>query len=182
MELMSSNPVIPDGYGIYGLTGAWSPRARSGIDKIAKALREEGFVITTTTWARWKQVLDFEWSLLMKGTREKLGKPLKIFGHSQGVQSAARIARVVPVDYLGAIDPTLDQIPQIGRNVKRVDEFHATTDFVEAFRRLSKEQRGALLFSPAFTGTKTLTQVPGGHIHCANADITRDTIVASFKQ
>lgn len=120
-------------------------------------------------------------------------KPIVILGgHSYGAWKAQQIAKRlaalrIRVDYLYGIDPTA--LPSgaepmvVTDNVAFIDEFWSTSGWFNAplwKRRLKPDgsQGGRYVYPPHWgEDRRHITVVPGGHIPCASADVTRRTIV-----
>lgn len=116
-----------------------------------------------------------------------------LFGHSFGALRCLQISVVlqyygIEVAYIGCIDATAlpmgAPLMVVPDNVTKVDEFWATSGIPYSARRRKADGSagGRYVFKPDWKGQHTLTPVPGGHIPCASAEITRRTIVASVKE
>jgi hypothetical protein len=131
-------------------------------------------------WNEWPEVRD----KIARGPRPDR---VVLIGHSNGVIAITELAQSlrrmgIIVDYMGAIDPTAANFPEVPGNVEMVDEFWAASGWPAITRRFTRRKNGALHFSPAFYGTKRLYHIPGSHIACASNKDVRDTIVQHVKE
>lgn len=135
-------------------------------------------------WNRWRGVADSivnRW----KHTRE----PFKtvLVGHSNGVIATNEIAkylaiRGLPVDYIGAVDPTAGSFPLVGNNVAECSEFLASSGWPAMVRRWSGGRKAQLHFVPAWPGIHRLYHIPGSHVACASNPRVHEIIVKDVKR
>ena len=157
-----------DAYGFYGIGGGFSPRVRMGLNHLAESIKLSGKSVENFTHGSWEKVAD---AIIADHKAGRRKEPPSLYGHSQGCKSCALVAvklasAGIQVKYIGAIDPTLDQIPAITSNVQKIDQFWATKDFVSFFRKLSRNKRGVV---PVGTHrNSTIFHTPTGHVDAAN--------------
>lgn len=123
--------------------------------------------------------------IIKKRDKGELNGPICLVGHSQGVRACSRVADAlddegISVDYIGAIDPTLASFPPFQNNVRLVDQFWATQDFVAEGRRLSGFTAGVCTFVPGWSGTEVLERIKCGHLECAKHQDVRSKILKSI--
>lgn len=116
-----------------------------------------------------------------------------LIGHSYGARRCQQIAAAlnksnIDVQYIAGIDPTaltLMQKPmKITKNVKSVDEFHATSGVCHRARKRdpSGGQGGKYIIPNSLKPKHKVITVPGGHKKCASAKITRKRIVKQVRK
>lgn len=136
-------------------------------------------------WNQWPSV-----ARLIADRWAKTRDPFKtvLVGHSNGVIATNSIAeyldkRGLPVDYIGAIDPTAAAFPLIGNNVVETAEFWATSGWPHLTRRMSGGRRAALHYVDGWTGVKRLyPAIRGSHVACASNPRVHETIVNDLKR
>lgn len=181
----------------YGIGG---PAFGSGITTLDGVMDDMSPIWDCSLWH------NSEWQKMSQGIIDRKArykdKPTVIFiGHSKAcltqMQAAWRLSSSgIDVAYIAAIDPTallwfglsfLRMGPPmvVSKNVKTVDEFWATSGVCAGARRAdpSGNSGGRYIYPSDWKGEggKPIS-VLGGHIPCASAKITRDTILASVKK
>jgi len=136
------------------------------------------------------------WKKVLKGILERHGKhgPAKIIliGHSYGALRCQQIAKKlnsedISVAYVGGIDPTAlfswQPSMKLSKNITLVDEFHATRGFPYSARKNdpSGEGGGKYIIPAELEYIHTVTKVPGSHVKCASASITRQKVLKAIK-
>lgn len=135
-------------------------------------------------WNDWRRVADqivYRW--------QKTKNPFKtiLIGHSNGVIATNEIAaylakRGLPVDYIGAIDPTAASFPLVGMNVGEVSEFWASSGWPALSRRFTGNRRAALHFVPGWPGIHRLYHITGSHVAVASSKRVHEIIVQDVKR
>ena len=172
-------------YVFSGLMSSIVPGFSKGTKEIAAQIKYEHPTLEVShhIWNEWKNISDEIIKRSMKSGRHDV----YIIGHSNGVLACANIAEDlrkmdIDVKYIGAIDPTAASFPEIGSNVTKVDEFWARTGWPAVKRRLTRNKRGACVFSKAFKGIKTLIKVPTTHVGASSSDRTVKQILTSIQE
>lgn len=177
--------VKPHVYVFSGLMSSIIPAFKKGTKEIASTLRADNpdMIVKHLVWNEWKNVSE---EILQRALKNG-NSDVYLIGHSNGVLAAANIAEEMrkmsmPVKYIGAIDPTAANFPNIGSNVGFVDEFWARTGWPAVKRRVSRNTDGACVFTDDFKGVHTLIKVPTTHVGASSAARTQKRIVDSIKE
>lgn len=159
----------------HGLGGSAVPRYRRGTEKLEASLDARSLYADHWDWKDWKHVLE-----LLRRSRG----PIALIGHSQGVQSAMRIASQYGglIDYIAAIDPTLSAFPKAGGNIGRIDEFHAKFGVVAMGRRIPFFKGGRIRFDRDFRGKHELFNLYSGHVAIASDAEVQSRIIQQIRK
>jgi hypothetical protein len=134
-------------------------------------------------WNQWRGVAD---SIVNRWKTTKVPFKTVLIGHSNGVIAITEIARHLqsrglPVDYIGAIDPTAARFPVISGNVE-VSEFWASSGWPALTRRFTSNRRGACQFAPTYTGIHRLYHIKATHVGCASNARVHEVILSDVKR
>ena len=134
-------------------------------------------------WNQWPSV-----AKIIVDRWQKTKQPFKtvLIGHSNGVIAITEIARHLqtrglPVDYLGAIDPTAGRFPVIS-GTPEVSEFWASSGWPSLARRATSNRSGACHFAPNYNGIHRLYHIKGTHVGCASNPRTHEIIINDVKR
>ena len=131
----------------------------------------------THIWNDWASVAE---SIIARH-RQSEKRPIILIGHSNGVFASAKIAERlatwgIRVDYIAAIDPTLKRFPEVGSNVRLVDEFRASRGFVALGRRLSKGRKATVRRNASFGGAYRVFNHRASHVGIAGLAAVHNAI------
>jgi hypothetical protein len=139
-----------------GLGSSIVPYFSRGTRRIEKLISEspQQTQVSHHIWSSWRGVCK---TLINNFQQEKIGGPIILIGHSNGVLACCNIARRlaeldVPVAYIAAIDPTPILFPRIKNNVFRVDEFWGTSGVSHIARRMSYHKLASCKFTDEWAG------------------------------
>lgn len=172
------------GYHIYFFSGLGSsliPALSLGTRTLEAMTDALGVDATHMVWHRWPE------AALHITLRYTKGDRVILVGHSNGVLACANIANKlyregVPVDYIGAIDPTAAAFPTIKANTLAVEEFWASSGWPAFTRRLTHKRRGAIVVDSSWGGKHSLTHLPRTtHIASASHPLVKSKIMRSIE-
>lgn len=149
------------------------------LDRMIDALSDR-FDSEHHIWNDWQAVAR---QILIDASQGKINSPIILIGHSNGVLAACSIAQAlgvlrIPVDYIGAIDPTAAAFPALGMNVKMADDFQAARGWPAMTRRVSRGKRAALIPGKGFSGELNVYPIGGGHIEAPGNNFVVTTIMS----
>lgn len=172
----------PKIYLFSGLGSSLIPSFREGNVELSKRILGLGSIPRQFVWNDWENAFRDIY------VQHQQNKDLRIalIGHSNGVLACARLAEYlsyhnIPVEYVGAVDPTLAPFPEFGDNVKRVHEFHATRGTVSLVRRLTRGYLGSCKFTGGWSGDHELETIKGSHTGIATDEKVLDKIVENVR-
>jgi hypothetical protein len=165
-----------------GLGSSLLPSLRKdtlALDKMIDAVSDK-FDSEHHIWNDWQAVAR---QILTDASQGRIGSPIILIGHSNGVLAACCIAQAlgvlrIPVDYIGAIDPTAASFPALGMNVKLADDFQAARGWPAFTRRMSGGKRAALVKGRGFSGELNVYPIGGGHIEAPGNNFVVTTIMS----
>jgi hypothetical protein len=153
------------------------PTIRSGMETLESLIDAIPHPSDLHDWKSWRRVGEHIRQSFQPGDQ------VVLIGHSEGAKVCVDLAAWlegyrIPVDLIVGIDPTLNKIPPMPKNVRKVAEYHATAGLVAFFRWLSGGRNGCFNYPANWAWQRYPIWIePGSHVGVSkDSDVHKDIL------